>query len=60
MSFYENHIYLTRLKGEIERLEVEYNETISKEQAKYNLDTKKLKDQIFENEVVQKTLEKEV
>lgn len=49
-----------RLKGEIERLEVEYNENISKEQAKYNLDTNKLKDQIFENEVIQKSLEKEV
>jgi len=48
------------LKGEIERLEVEYNENISKEQAKYNLDTNKLKDQIFENEVIQKSLEKEV
>lgn len=51
---------LIRLKGEIERLEVEYNENISKEQAKYNLDTNKLKDQIFENEVIQKSLEKEV
>lgn len=48
------------MKGEIERLEVEYNENISKEQAKYNLDTNKLKDQIFENEVIQKSLEKEV
>lgn len=48
------------MKGEIERLEVEYNENISKEQAKYNLETNKLKDQLFENEVVQKTLEKEV
>lgn len=51
---------MIRLKGEIERLEVEYNENISKEQAKYNLDTNKLKDQIFENEVIQKSLEKEV
>ncbi|XP_025194244.1 serine/threonine-protein kinase Genghis Khan isoform X2 [Melanaphis sacchari] len=50
---------IIRLKGEIERLEVEYNENISKEQAKYNLDTNKLKDQIFENEVIQKSLEKE-
>lgn len=48
------------MKGEIERLEVEYNENICKEQAKYNLDTNKLKDQIFENEVIQKALEKDV
>lgn len=48
------------MKGEIERLEVEYNENISKEQTKYNLDMNKLKDQIFENEVIQKSLEKEV
>lgn len=48
------------MKGEIERLEVEYNENISKEQAKYNLDINKLKDQIFENEVIHKSLEKEV
>lgn len=48
------------MKGEIERLEVEYNENITKEQAKYNMDINKLKDQIFENEVIQKTLEKEV
>lgn len=48
------------MKGEIERLEVEYNENISKEQTKYNLETNKLKDQIFENEVIQNTLEKEV
>jgi hypothetical protein len=48
------------LKAEIERLELEYNENISKEQAKYNMETNKLKDQIFENEVNQKTLEKEV
>lgn len=53
-------MFLTRLKGEIERLEVEYNENISKEQSKYNLEINKLKDQIFENEVIQKTLEKEV
>lgn len=50
----------TRLKGEVERLEVEYNENISKEQAKYNMEINKLKDQIFENDVIQKTLEKEV
>lgn len=48
------------MKAEIERLEVEYNENISKEQAKYNMETNKLKDKIFENEVNQKTLEKEV
>lgn len=51
---------MNRLKGEIERLEVEYNENISKEQTKYNLETNKLKDQIFENEVIQNALEKEV
>lgn len=50
----------TRLKGEVERLEVEYNENINKEQAKYNMEINKLKDQIFENDVIQKTLEKEV
>lgn len=54
------HYLFSRLKGEIERLEVEYNENISKEQAKYNLETNKLKDQIFENEVIQKSLEKDV
>lgn len=48
------------MKGEIERLEVEYNENLSKEQARYNLEINKLNDQIFENEVIQKTLEKEV
>lgn len=48
------------MKGEIERLEVEYNENISKEQAKYNMETNKLKDQIFENEVNQKAWENEV
>lgn len=48
------------MKGEIERLEVEYNENISKEQTRYNLETNKLKDQIFENEVIQNALEKEV
>lgn len=41
-------------------MEVEYNENISKEQSKYNLEIKKLKDQIFENDIIQKTLEKEV
>lgn len=53
------YVYV-RLKGEVERLEVEYNENISKEQAKYNMEINKLKDQIFENDVIQKTLEKEV
>lgn len=60
MWFIKDLNYFISLKGEIERLEVEYNENISKEQAKYNLETNKLKDQIFENEVVQKSLEKEV
>lgn len=53
-------IYFLRLKAEIERLVVEFNENICKEEQKYNLDTNKLKDQIFEHEVIQKTLEKEV
>lgn len=57
---FKNINYLIRLKGEIERLEVEYNENLSKEQARYNLEINKLNDQIFENEVIQKTLEKEV
>lgn len=57
---FNSNICFNSLKSEIERLEVEYNENISKEQAKYNSETNKLKGQIFENEVTQKALEKEV
>ncbi|XP_050527294.1 serine/threonine-protein kinase Genghis Khan [Daktulosphaira vitifoliae] len=47
---------INRLKNEIERLELQYNENINKEQAKYNMETSKLKDRLFENEA---KLEKE-
>lgn len=49
-----------RLKTELEKLEVQYNETLSQQQARYNMELSSLRDQLHEAETHRELLEREL
>ncbi|XP_056637634.1 serine/threonine-protein kinase Genghis Khan isoform X2 [Diorhabda sublineata] len=49
-----------RLKTELEKLEVQYNETLTQQQARYNMELSSLRDQLHEAETHRELLEREV
>ncbi|CAH1179570.1 unnamed protein product [Phaedon cochleariae] len=49
-----------RLKAELEKLEVQYNESVSQQQARYNMELSSLRDQLHEAETHRELLEREV
>ena len=51
---------IVRLKAEVEKLEVQYNERLAQQQSRYNLDLASLRDQLQEAESRRDTLEREV
>ncbi|GFG29816.1 hypothetical protein Cfor_00242 [Coptotermes formosanus] len=51
---------IVRLKAEVEKLEVQYNERVAQQQSRYNLDLASLRDQLQEAESRRDTLEREV
>ncbi|XP_067007456.2 serine/threonine-protein kinase Genghis Khan isoform X3 [Anabrus simplex] len=51
---------IARLKGEAEKLEMQYNETITQQQSRYNLEINSLRDQLQEAESRREALEREV
>ena len=51
---------IVRLKAEVEKLEVQYNESLSQQQSRYNLEIASLRDQLQEAESRREALEREV
>ena len=51
---------IVRLKAEVEKLEVQYNERLAQQQSRYNLELASLRDQLQEAESRRDTLEREV
>lgn len=51
---------IVRLKAEVAKLEVQYNERLAQQQSRYNLDLASLRDQLQEAESRRDTLEREV
>jgi serine/threonine-protein kinase MRCK len=49
-----------RLKAELEKLEVQYNESLTQQQARYNLELSSLREQLHEAESHRELLEREV
>nr|XP_023026524.1 serine/threonine-protein kinase Genghis Khan isoform X1 [Leptinotarsa decemlineata]XP_023026525.1 serine/threonine-protein kinase Genghis Khan isoform X1 [Leptinotarsa decemlineata]XP_023026526.1 serine/threonine-protein kinase Genghis Khan isoform X1 [Leptinotarsa decemlineata] len=49
-----------RLKAELEKLEVQYNESLSQQQARFNMELSSLRDQLHEAETHRELLEREV
>ncbi|CAH1186148.1 unnamed protein product [Phyllotreta striolata] len=49
-----------RLKAELEKLEVQYNENLTQQQARYNMELSTLRDQLNEAETHRELLEREV
>ncbi|CAG9835316.1 unnamed protein product [Diabrotica balteata] len=49
-----------RLKAELEKLEVQYNESLTQQQARYNMELSSLRDQLHEAETHRELLEREV
>ncbi|XP_018577381.1 serine/threonine-protein kinase Genghis Khan [Anoplophora glabripennis] len=49
-----------RLKAELEKLEVQYNESLAQQQARYNLEISSLREQLHEAETHRDLLEREV
>ncbi|KAG5886020.1 hypothetical protein JTB14_023661 [Gonioctena quinquepunctata] len=49
-----------RLKSELEKLEVQYNESLSQQQARYNMELSSLRDQLHEAETHRELLEREL
>uniref|UniRef100_A0A146KPS6 non-specific serine/threonine protein kinase n=2 Tax=Lygus hesperus TaxID=30085 RepID=A0A146KPS6_LYGHE len=51
---------ISRLKGEVERLEVQYKESLQQQQARFNLEITALRDQLHEAETTRDLLQREV
>ncbi|CAG2063404.1 unnamed protein product, partial [Timema podura] len=51
---------ISRLKGEVERLEVQYSESITQQQSRYNMECAGLRDQLQDSEARRQVLEREV
>jgi serine/threonine-protein kinase MRCK len=51
---------IIRLKAEVEKLEVQYNESLAQQHSRYNLEIASLRDQLQEAESRRDTLEREV
>ncbi|XP_043483679.1 serine/threonine-protein kinase Genghis Khan [Leptopilina heterotoma] len=51
---------INRLKAEVEKLEVQYNENSSQQQSRFNLEIRSLQEQLHEGEVKREFLEREV
>ncbi|BES88698.1 serine threonine-protein kinase [Nesidiocoris tenuis] len=51
---------ISRLKGEVERLEVQYKESLQQQQTRYNLEITALRDQLQEAETTRDHLQREV
>ncbi|XP_033608922.1 serine/threonine-protein kinase Genghis Khan [Cryptotermes secundus] len=51
---------IVRLKGEVEKIEVQYNESLAQQQSRYNLELASLRDQLQEAESRRDALEREV
>jgi hypothetical protein len=51
---------IIRLKAEVEKLEVQYNESLAQQQSRYNLELASLRDQLQEAESRRDALEREV
>ena len=51
---------INRLKAEVEKLEVQYNENINQQQSKFNLEIRSLQEQLHEGEARRELLEREV
>lgn len=51
---------IVRLKAEVEKLEVQYNESLAQQQSRYNLELSSLRDQLQEAEARRDALEREV
>ncbi|KZC04323.1 PREDICTED: serine/threonine-protein kinase Genghis Khan [Dufourea novaeangliae] len=51
---------INRLKAEVEKLEVQYNENLNQQQSRFNLEIRSLQDQLHEAETRRDLLEREV
>jgi serine/threonine-protein kinase MRCK len=51
---------IARLKAEVEKIEVQYNESLAQQQSRYNLELASLRDQLQEAESRRDALEREV
>ncbi|XP_033211753.1 serine/threonine-protein kinase Genghis Khan isoform X2 [Belonocnema kinseyi] len=51
---------INRLKAEVEKLEVQYNENLNQQQSRYNLEMRSLQEQLHEGEARRELLEREV
>ncbi|XP_024946163.1 serine/threonine-protein kinase Genghis Khan isoform X1 [Cephus cinctus] len=51
---------INRLKAEVEKLEVQYNENLNQQQSRYNLEIRSLQEQLHEGETRREVLEREV
>ncbi|XP_019696393.1 serine/threonine-protein kinase Genghis Khan isoform X3 [Harpegnathos saltator] len=51
---------INRLKAEVEKLEVQYNENLTQQQGRFNLDIRSLQEQLHEGETRRELLEREV
>ncbi|XP_003425741.1 serine/threonine-protein kinase Genghis Khan [Nasonia vitripennis] len=51
---------INRLKAEVEKLEVQYNENLNQQQSRYNLELRSLQEQLLEAETRRELLEREV
>lgn len=51
---------ISRLKAEVEKLEVQYNESIQQQQSRFNLECSSLRDQLQESDSRREALEREV
>ncbi|XP_035728613.1 serine/threonine-protein kinase Genghis Khan-like isoform X2 [Vespa mandarinia] len=51
---------INRLKAEVEKLEVQYNENLNQQQSRFNLEIRSLQEQLHEGETRRELLEREV
>ncbi|XP_076620602.1 serine/threonine-protein kinase gek isoform X3 [Colletes latitarsis] len=51
---------INRLKAEVEKLEVQYNENLNQQQSRFNLDIRSLQEQLHETETRRDLLEREI
>ncbi|KAK2586008.1 hypothetical protein KPH14_010577 [Odynerus spinipes] len=51
---------INRLKAEVEKLEVQYNENLNQQQSRFNLEIRSLQEQLHEGEARRELLEREV